>query len=236
MGVISGLLAGFFGVGGGAITVPLLLLTNLPLKFAIGMSSLQMVLSSYFGTFINNKQEKKLSILSFYPLGIGGIIGGVIGGNLVDTFEEKTLSYLFLGLLLFALVRVFISKTDKEPRFSPTKPVLILVGIVIGSISSMLGVGGAILLIPLLVGYMGFSTKDASKIGLFFVTFTSTSAFLTLYSLGYVDLEKGAIVAVSSLLGVRLGILLRDRVSLTSHKGLVITMYVVLTGIFLYKF
>ena len=194
-----------------------------------------MVLSSYFGTFINNRREKNFSILSFYPVGIGGIVGGFIGGNLVDTFEERTLSYLFLGLLLFALFRVFVSKTNAEARFKPTKTLLVLMGIGIGSFSSMLGVGGAILLIPILVGYMGFSTKDASKIGLFFVIFTSTSAFLTLYSLGYVDLESGLIVAVSSLFGVRLGILLRDRVSVSSHKGLVIAMYIILTLIFLYK-
>lgn len=193
-----------------------------------------MVLSSYFGTFINHRRHKEFSLLSYYPIGIGGILGGIIGGNLVDSFSEKTLAYLFYGLLIFALVRVFIPSRSTA-LFKPTKPVLILMGISIGSIASMLGVGGAILLIPIVVGYMGFSTKEASKIGLFFVIFSSTSAFITLNILGYVDLHKGSIVAVSSLAGVQLGIIYRDRISKNLHKQLVVVMYTVLLAIFTYK-
>jgi len=45
IGVVAGFLAGFFGVGGGMITVPLLLYTGISIKFAIGISSMQMVFS-----------------------------------------------------------------------------------------------------------------------------------------------------------------------------------------------
>jgi uncharacterized membrane protein YfcA len=110
---------------------------------------------------------------------------------------------------------------------------MVFLGLFIGVISSVLGIGGTIFLIPILVGFFGFTTKSSSVVSLFFVIFTSTSSFVTLYYLGYVDLAKGSVVALVSMIGVKLGIWATKRVSHIFHKKLVIILYLVLLVIFI---
>jgi uncharacterized membrane protein YfcA len=56
LGACIGLLSGFFGIGGGTILVPSLLLLGYEIKDAIGISVVQMVFSSIYGSYLNNKK------------------------------------------------------------------------------------------------------------------------------------------------------------------------------------
>ena len=56
LGLLVGLLSGFFGIGGGTILVPILLLLGYDTKIAIGISVVQMVFSSIYGSFLNFKK------------------------------------------------------------------------------------------------------------------------------------------------------------------------------------
>lgn len=58
LGVVSGTAAGFFGIGGGVIIVPILLLCGIDMAFAIGISIMQMIFSSSVGSIINIYQKK----------------------------------------------------------------------------------------------------------------------------------------------------------------------------------
>lgn len=228
IGIIAGFLAGFFGVGGGMITVPLLLYAGIPIKLAIGISSMQMVFSSIYGTFRNIK-KRSLDIKESYLFGLGGIAGSFIGGLFLDRIDSRILGYIFLLLIVFALVRVLYASNKTRSRKKIKYPLInLIIGLGIGIIAGMLGVGGSILLIPVLVGFLYYTTKDAVSVGLFFVMFSSLSAFVTLSWLGYVDHVHGAIVAVSSLLGVRLGQFAGEKTDMKSHKKWMIALYSVL--------
>ena len=61
LGVLTGIMSGFFGVGGGTILVPLLLLYGFDMKSAVAISIMQMVFSSIYGSFLNSRQNKKSS-------------------------------------------------------------------------------------------------------------------------------------------------------------------------------
>jgi hypothetical protein len=235
IGLTAGFLAGFFGVGGGAVTVPLLLYSGIGIKFAIGISAMQMVFSSVYGSF-KNVQNRLVNAKDAYALGIGGVAGSFIGGNLLHLLETRTIAYLFLGLITFALVRVFFSHS--EPRGEKKRKSLLfnlIIGLGIGIIAGMLGVGGSILLIPILVGYMHYTTKEAVSIGLFFVMFSSLSAFSTLAWLGYVDYASGLMVAVASLAGVQAGQFVVKHTGSRRHKQSTVVMYVTLFMITSYK-
>ena len=56
LGIGVGVLSGFFGIGGGTILVPILLLMGYGIKVAIGISVVQMVFSSVYGSFLNFKK------------------------------------------------------------------------------------------------------------------------------------------------------------------------------------
>jgi len=235
VGTLVGTLSGFFGIGGGMILVPILLLLGIDIKTAIGISIVQMVFSSFYGSYLNHKKGS-LILGEGVWVGIGGFIGGAIGAYVSHLLPEKILQFLFLGLLFFALYRLFsakVSDSGEVKRLSSI--VLFVVGLIIGIFAISLGVGGSILLTPILAGFLHYPIKKAVSAGLFFVAFSSVAGLITKLSTGTIDLEKGIYVAVASLLGVYIGIWLKDHVHDRHHKLYLLIMYLVATLILIKK-
>jgi len=225
VGMIVGTLSGFFGIGGGMILVPILLLLGIDIKTAIGISIVQMVFSSFYGSYLNHKKGSLILGEGIW-VGVGGFVGGAIGANISDRVPDELLQYLFLGLLLFALYRLFSAKvTDDSMVKSLEKRTLFLVGLIIGIFAISLGVGGSILLTPILAGFLHYPIKKAVSAGLFFVAFSSVAGLFMKLSTGTIDLEKGIYVAVASLVGVYLGVWLKDHVTASKHKLYLLIMY-----------
>ena len=228
VGVLVGTLSGFFGIGGGMILIPILMLLGIDIKTAIGISIVQMVFSSVYGSYLNHKRGS-LIIGEGIWVGVGGFLGGFIGAYVSILVPSFVLEYLFLSLLLFALYRLFSVKLkDNDVVVKTLDPlVLFTVGGIIGIFAIALGVGGSILLTPILVGFLHYPIKKAVSAGLFFVVFSSIAGLVSLLSVGHVDLEKGLLVAVASLLGVFIGIWLKDHVTASQHKFYLLIMYLV---------
>ncbi|MBU1667685.1 sulfite exporter TauE/SafE family protein [bacterium] len=226
VGVLVGALSGFFGIGGGMILVPILMFLGIDIKTAIGISIVQMVFSSIYGSYLNHKKGS-LIVGEGIWVGIGGFVGGFMGAYLSQLLSSSMLEYLFLGLLLFALYRLFSAKPKDDESVKTLDPlVLFTVGGIIGVFAIALGVGGSILLTPILAGFLHYPIKKAVSAGLFFVVFSSVAGLVSLLSVGTVDLEKGLFVAVASLFGVFIGIWLKDHVSSSQHKLYLLIMYI----------
>lgn len=228
VGILIGTMSGFFGIGGGMILVPLLLVLGFDIKAAIGISIIQMVFSSIYGSYLNYKKGS-LIIGEGILVGIGGFFGGFIGGYVTQYISDVVLEGLFLFLLLFALFRLLFSKNneDESQTKSLSSMLLITIGLVIGIFSITLGIGGSIILTPLLVGLLHYPIKKAVSAGLFFVVFSSIAGMLSRLSNGTIDLENGIVVAGASLIGVALGIWLKDHVTSKNHKIALIMLYLV---------
>lgn len=230
IGFFAGLLSGFFGVGGGTISIPILLLAGIDIKNAIVISTVQMSFGSVFGSFLNHKKgvfEFKKAL----PFVYGGVLGSIIGAASMHFFPSKFLSYLFLSLLVFTTIKIFITPSEHEGQEKGTPAVYFAIGVGIGTFAGLLGVGGAILMMPILPGFLNFSLKKAIGISLFFVVSTSLSAFATFAYLGKVNYIDGLSVAIASLLGVWLGVQLSVRTEASRHKALIVAHYVVLLAI-----
>ncbi|HIP94332.1 MAG TPA: sulfite exporter TauE/SafE family protein [Leucothrix sp.] len=228
VGVLVGTLSGFFGIGGGMILVPILMLLGIDIKTAIGISIVQMVFSSIYGSYLNHKKGS-LVIGEGIWVGVGGFVGGFIGAYVSLLVPEFILEYLFLSLLIFALYRLFSAKVKDDNSVVKTLDPLVLftVGGIIGVFAISLGVGGSILLTPILAGFLHYPIKKAVSAGLFFVMFSSLAGLISHLSVGHIDLEKGLFVAVASLFGVFIGIWLKDHVNSSQHKLYLIIMYLV---------
>jgi uncharacterized membrane protein YfcA len=227
VGMFVGTLSGFFGIGGGMILIPILMLLGMGIKTAIGISIVQMVFSSFYGSYLNFKKGS-LILGEGVWVGIGGFFGGAIGAYISSLVPARGLEYLFFGLLIFALYRLFFAKpsdTGEVKRLRAT--LLFVIGLTIGIFAISLGVGGSILLTPILAGFLHYPIKKAVSAGLFFVTFSSVAGLFTKLSTGDLDLEKGLYVAVASLVGVYGGIWLKDHVSSLQHKRYLLIMYAI---------
>jgi len=226
VGILIGTMSGFFGIGGGMILVPILLVLGFDIKTAIGISIVQMVFSSIYGSYLNFKKGS-LVIGEGIFVGIGGFLGGFVGGYTTQFVPDIVLQSLFFALLLFALFRLFFSPNyeDEMDTKSLNKIVLLVIGIVIGLFSITLGIGGSIILTPLLVGLLHYPIKKAVSAGLFFVVFSSIAGLVSRLTSATIDFNNGLIVAVASLAGVALGIWLKDHVTSKNHKTALLFLY-----------
>lgn len=236
LGIITGFLSGFFGIGGGTILVPMLLLAGLDMKNAVAVSIMQMIFSSIYGSFLNFKKNTKI-LKDGIIIGVGGFLGGSLSGIVVSNVSGEFLKYLFLSVIVFTIYRIATSssnKTQKEQK-QHNKIILILIGFFIGIIAMSIGVGGSIMLTPILAGYMYYNLKDASSLGLFFVIFSSIAGFLSHSISGHMLYYEGAIVGISSLIGVYFGIKVKNIVKMSSYKYLTLSLYVIILSALVYK-
>ena len=225
VGILVGTLSGFFGIGGGMILVPILLLLGIDIKEAIAISIVQMVFSSIYGSYLNYKKGS-LIIGEGVWVGFGGFVGGAIGAYGSTFLSPKALEYLFFSLLIFALYRLFSAKISESNIVKVLdRKILFIVGLMIGIFAISLGVGGSILLTPILVGFLHYPIKKAVSAGLFFVAFSSVAGLFIKLSSGSIDMEKSLYVAIASLIGVYGGIWLKDHVSASNHKIYLLIMY-----------
>ncbi len=224
LGLFVGLLSGFFGIGGGTILVPLLLMLGYETKIAIGISVVQMVFSSVYGSYLNNKKGT-LDIPMVVVIGVGGFIGALLSGFIASGFSDRVLEVIFLSFAIFALLRLFFKTKEHRDQREVSKLVLFFIGVPLGAISMTIGVGGSIILVPLLVGFLHVPLKKAISAGLFFVVFSSVSGLISHSLSSNIDFEKGATIGMASLLGVYIGIILKDTVSSQLQRNLLVAFY-----------
>ena len=234
-GIATGFISGFFGVGGGMILVPTLLLAGFIMKEAIAISVMQMVFSSIYGSFLNSKKQSGV-LVDGILIGLGGFLGGLNSGFIVSALSNETLQYFFILVLAVSIFKIFSTPAihNKKER-NHSKILLILIGAMIGTIAMSIGVGGSVILTPILVAFMNYDLKKATTLGLFFVIFSSSAGFISLSYSGHMLYEQGLTVGIASLFGVYVGIKLKHIINITSYKKYVLFLYISTLFIMIYK-
>jgi len=234
IGIITGFFSGFLGVGGGTILVPMLLFVGFGLKEAIGISVTQMMMSSIYGSYLNYKKGL-LKIKNGLSLAIGGAIGASLSGFIVKHTSKEILGAIFLSLVLVAIIRFFI--TVKEPQEEPPidNKKLFFIGIFVGAIAISVGVGGAILITPILVGFLKYKLKTTVSLSLFFVVFSATSGFISQSLAGHINYLEGFTIGFGSLIGTYFGIKLYHKIDTKIHKKILLAWYIFIFFAMIYK-
>ncbi len=227
-GTITGFISGFFGVGGGMILVPMLLYAGYVMKEAVSISIMQMVFSSIYGSFLNSKKAKNV-LKDGLVIGIGGFVGGLQNGFIISHVSNETLQYLFLAILVYSIVKIFKSPAEnKEGPKQVNKLALFVIGFCIGIVAMSIGIGGSILLTPVLVGFLRYDLKTATALGLFFVIFSSVAGFISLSLIDQMLYKEGAIVGICSLVGVYFGILAKGKIQSNSYKKFILLLNILI--------
>ncbi|MDJ0899586.1 MAG: sulfite exporter TauE/SafE family protein [Xenococcus sp. MO_188.B8] len=219
-GLIAGIVAGFLGIGGGILTVPILVqllsfLTNpeeIAVK-AVATSSLAVFITSVAGS-IQNWQMGKLNLKRVIALGIPGLFTAPFGAILANIFPNYILLLTF-GLLLLTNIyliglrkRLTLEKRSKEQKLKPAKlnPVVATVttGGVGGILAGLFGVGGGVIMVPLQILLLGEAPKSAIQTSLGAIVITSFSATVTHALKGNVIFFAGIIIGIGGLVGVQI--------------------------------
>ncbi|AFI06047.1 sulfite exporter TauE/SafE family protein [Helicobacter cetorum] len=243
IGLFTGILSGIFGIGGGMVIVPVMLIMGHSFEEAVGISILQMLFSSLVGSILNFK-KKTLDFYSGLFVGVGGLVGASFSGLILKIVPTQILMIIFAFLVLYSIIQFILKPKYQNSKlcvqryyFQGLK--LILIGMLTGSFAITLGIGGGILMVPLMHRFLGYDSKKCVALGLFFVLFSSISGTLSLMHHQIIHKEilwVGAIVGLGSLAGVSVGIkLILGLLSEKMHKRLILVVYSFSLLITLYK-
>ena len=173
--VVAGFFAGFFGIGGGIITVPCLFYIfgavgidkSFIMHLAVGTSFAIIVPTAIMSVFTHYKhQAVDFNVVRTY--GIFVVIGVITGAFFAASMQTKSLVLFFsIVIYLLALNLIFLKdKTKIKLRFSLLQRTVL--GFIVGFVSSLMGIGGAIMNVPILkfVGYtINKAIGSAASIG-----------------------------------------------------------------------
>lgn len=169
-GGLAGFLTGFFGVGGGLIMVPALILflgsagvsSLVSTHLAVG-TSLCVIIFTSVTPFHQARTQGHIGWRTIAFVGAAGLVGAVLGSSIAAGLQGKTLQ-LILGFLVMlpALQLLANGKTQrKQPERSSEVPALMGGGLAMGFVSSLTGVEGSVPGIPMLYRLMSFPLKEA---------------------------------------------------------------------------
>jgi len=186
-GVTAGIFSGVIGMGGGTILVPVQynLLFNIysvhpdiAMRTAIATSlavTLPTAISSTYGHFRHGIKVPKIGIVT----SICGFAGGVFGGIISSHLAFSILAPLF-AFVMFAMAVIMIkSGPPIDSNQSRTEIYLYaLIGFSVGILSAMIGIGGGVILAPLLIIFCKIPLKISSAITSLFVIGVSIGGLL----------------------------------------------------------
>jgi len=156
-GSVAGILAGLLGVGGGLFIVPMLLFL-LPyigiespqlMTICVATSLATIVITSVSSVLAHHKKGAILWPV-FWKFVPGLIIGSLVGSVLADIVSQQFMKTLFgISMIIISLNMIF-QFTPSQTRAFPTMPLLSLTCSFIGTLSTMIGIGGGALTVPIL--------------------------------------------------------------------------------------
>lgn len=234
IGVGVGFISGFFGIGGGTLVVPLMLLLGNDIKYAVGVSVLQMLFSSIFGSWINFKHSM-LNVKSSLVLGLGGFVGASTSGFIITSLSPQALLIISFFIQAFSIYKLVKKPVVVTGKARESHILVFIIGSLVGMVSISVGIGGAALLIPVLMNVLNFDIKKAVSTGLFFVIFSSTAGFISLALHDLVYYREGTLIGLGSLVGVYFGVLQAKKIDKNKQKVLLLILSFVILAIIAQK-
>jgi len=223
VGAIAGLLAGLFGVGGGLIIVPVLvyLFTSqgmapaILVHMAVGTSLATIVFTSISSVRAHHKRGAVRWDL-FWRLTPGIVVGALLGAVVADWMPSLVLRRFFALFEWFVGVQLLLNIRTNPHRDVPGRAGLFVAGNVIGTVSSIVGIGGGTLTVPFLAwcnvamrkavatsSACGLPIAIAGAVGFVVLGWSPTSGLQ--WSLGYLYLPALFGIAASSIAFAPLG-------------------------------
>jgi uncharacterized membrane protein YfcA len=193
-GLVAGFTSGLFGVGGGIVVVPALtLLARFPAKLATGTSLAAIVPISLAGA-IGYATAGEVDAASAACIIIGALGGAVIGTRWLESISAPALQLLFAVLMLVTAVRLVTGgEADGAGRtdLGPT--------VVVGLLAGLFGVGGGIVIVPILTIVFGLPLVLAKGTSLAVIIPTAVAGTLRNRRTGLTALRPGVVVGLAGV-------------------------------------
>lgn len=202
LGLAAGFLSGLFGVGGGILIVPVLVLAlGMNQRLAHG-SSLAAVLPIAASGLIGFAVEDSVDWPVALALTAGAMVGAVIGTHALHVLPVRVLAYAFAGILLVSAVRLVLDHSEGVGRSDLDVLMvigLVLVGLGAGTLAGLLGVGGGVVMVPAMIIFFGIPAAVAKGTSLGVIIPTSLVATQRNLRNGNAELPVAVAVGLSGV-------------------------------------
>ncbi|GAB3282368.1 sulfite exporter TauE/SafE family protein [Microbacterium lacusdiani] len=233
IGLLSGFLSGLFGVGGGTVIVPLLvMLAAFGQKLASGTSSAAIIPTAAVGVIayaVNGDVDWIAALL----LAAGAVVGAQVGTRLLHRLSEPVLRWFFVGFLIVVMISLFVIIPSRDAELVLTfwaGAALVLTGLVTGVLSGLIGVGGGIVVVPVLILLFGASDLVAKGTSLLMMIPTTMSGTIGNIRHKNVDLVAGLCIGVTACVTAPLGTLVANVIDPQVANILFVIFLVVITA------
>ena len=229
VGVAAGFLAGLFGVGGGLLIVPgLVLAMGMNQRLAHG-TSLAAVVPISIASLITYSAHDNVDWPASLWLALGAVGGAVVGTKLLHVLPHRTLGLLFSGVLLVSAIRLFINvEADGRGDITiGTVVSLVLVGITAGVLAGLLGVGGGVIMVPAMILLFGIPPAIAKGTSAAVIIPTALMGTWRNRKNGNSDLHAALVIGVAGVVTAALGGIVADKMSDSVSNVLFATLLVI---------
>jgi len=225
-GAVAGALGVALGLGGGIFLVPFLtLVLGFPLKSAAAIS-LATVIATSCAVSARRMGNQMINLRLGMVLEVATTAGSLLGGITAQMVAESTLQRLF-GVVAIAVAFAMFSRINRrnvivDPNVDPGRlggcfyeqesgcrvtyrvrrlPFALVASFVAGNVSSLLGIGGGIIKVPVLNAWCGVPLRAAAATSALMIGVTATGGAIIYYGRG----DLSPLLAAPAVLGVQLG-------------------------------
>lgn len=230
-GIAVGFAGGLLGVGGCFIMVPVQIWVftamgvplDIAVKQAFGTNLLVVLPTAMSGAFGHSKKGAvwwKAGIV----LGLTGAVGSFIGAAIAAHLAGSLLKFIFGAAIFVGGVRMLTAKPPKVEEEPKDNPLLWAAwGFPMGILTGIIGIGGGILMVPVMVLALRFKIHNAVGTSTAMMIFTSAGGVLgyilnglavpslPAFSLGYVNLLAWVALAITSIPMAQVGVVAAHR-------------------------
>ncbi|OGF44269.1 MAG: hypothetical protein A2231_02045 [Candidatus Firestonebacteria bacterium RIFOXYA2_FULL_40_8] len=219
LGIVAGFLSGLCGIGGGVIMIPaLLFLFKFSVHAAAAISLAVIMPTAFFGS-IRNAFSSTVTPdwAAFLLISAGAVPLAYFGAHLMHKVpQEKLKKILGLVLLLVSIKMIFFA-VNNVYQVGTAEGIakitgFILLGAFTGFLSGMLGIGGGVVMIPIMLYLFNMEAHIVTATSLAVMIPTSMSGTIKNYKNGHADWHATLAIAAGALLGVLLGAAAAERV------------------------
>ncbi|MDP3837949.1 MAG: sulfite exporter TauE/SafE family protein [Methylococcales bacterium] len=158
LGMVTGVLAGLFGIGGGLVIVPVLVMLfsahHFPAELIMIMavaSSLATIIFTAISSVIAHHRLGSLVWAKVFSLSPAIMLGAALGAVVAKQISADYLRLILVVFLVYVGIQMALQIKPKAGTVKQSKFLDALVGTVIGLLSAIVGIGGGTLTVPYLV-------------------------------------------------------------------------------------
>ncbi len=250
LGLVTGVLSGLFGVGGGVISQPGMRLLGLEPLMVIG-TALPVIIPGAASGAVRYVREGLIrwpAVVATVPMGLAAaVVGSLVGERVPGAGHLLQLATAgLLGLSSYRMGRAPaplradepLAETDapEAPTGNPdgeaTRGRYVSIGVVAGFLSGLLGIGGGVIMVPAFVQFARMEVKTAIATSLVCVGAFAVPGTVTHALLDHIDTRVAIALMLGVIPGARIGAALtirandrRLRVTVASFLGLTAVLY-----------